>query len=129
MLTSATLSGQNSVNNVSRETEENTTNPQCQYTAKKSSTWVSDCVTFKEKIGCLVISTVIHEIKVRLHILRQGRQWRGIAPPPIFCQNRRCCITTCPPPPLCVEMGFTWTFHRNQDATVKLKSELISIKF
>ena len=30
---------------------------------------------------------------------------------------------------LCVEMGFTWTFPRNQDATVKLKSELISIKF
>ena len=33
------------------------------------------------------------------------------------------------PPPLCVEMGFTWTFHWNQDVTVKLKSELISIKF
>ena len=32
-------------------------------------------------------------------------------------------------PPLCVEMGFTWTFPRNQDATVKLKSELISIQF
>ena len=30
---------------------------------------------------------------------------------------------------LCVEMGFTWTFPRNQDAKVKLKSELISIKF
>ena len=30
---------------------------------------------------------------------------------------------------LCVEMGFTWTFPRNQDAIVKLKSELISIKF
>ena len=30
--------------------------------------------------------------------------------------------------PLCVEMGFNWTFPRNQDATVKLKSELISIK-
>ena len=30
---------------------------------------------------------------------------------------------------LCVEMGLTWTFPRNQDATVKLKSELISIKF
>ena len=31
---------------------------------------------------------------------------------------------------LCVEMGFTRTFPiRNQDATVKLKSELISIKF
>ena len=30
---------------------------------------------------------------------------------------------------LCVEMGFTWTFPRNQDATGKLKSELISIKF
>ena len=30
---------------------------------------------------------------------------------------------------LCVEMGFKWTFLRNQDATVKLKSELISIKF
>ena len=30
---------------------------------------------------------------------------------------------------LCVEMGFTWTFSRNQDAKVKLKSELISIKF
>ena len=30
---------------------------------------------------------------------------------------------------LCIEMGFTWTFPRNQDATVKLKSELISIKF
>ena len=30
---------------------------------------------------------------------------------------------------LCVEMGFTWTFpSRNQNATVKLKSELISIK-
>ena len=27
------------------------------------------------------------------------------------------------------EMGFTWTFPRNLDATVKLKSELISIKF
>ena len=33
------------------------------------------------------------------------------------------------PPPLCVEMGFTWTFHRNQDATVKLKTVPISIKF
>ena len=30
---------------------------------------------------------------------------------------------------LCVEMGFTWTFPRNQDATVKSKSELISIIF
>ena len=30
---------------------------------------------------------------------------------------------------LCVEMGFTRTFPRNQDATVKLKFELISIKF
>ena len=30
---------------------------------------------------------------------------------------------------LCVEMGFTWTWQRNQDATMKLKSELISIKF
>ena len=30
---------------------------------------------------------------------------------------------------LCVEMGFTWTFPRNEDATVKLKSELVSIKF
>ena len=30
---------------------------------------------------------------------------------------------------LSVEMGFTWTFPRNQDATVKLKPELISIKF
>ena len=30
---------------------------------------------------------------------------------------------------LCVEMGFTWTIPRNQDATVKLKTELISIKF
>ena len=27
------------------------------------------------------------------------------------------------------EWGFTRTFPRNQDATVKLKSELISIKF
>ena len=32
-------------------------------------------------------------------------------------------------PALCVEMDFTWTLLRNQDATVKLKSELISIKF
>jgi hypothetical protein len=30
---------------------------------------------------------------------------------------------------LCVEIGFMWTFPRNQDATVKLKSEFISIKF
>ena len=30
---------------------------------------------------------------------------------------------------LCVEMGFTWTPQRNQDATMKLKSELIFIKF
>ena len=30
---------------------------------------------------------------------------------------------------LCVEMGFAWTYPRNQDATVKLVSELISIKF
>ena len=30
---------------------------------------------------------------------------------------------------LCVEMGFTSTFPRYQDAKVKLKSELISIKF
>ena len=29
---------------------------------------------------------------------------------------------------LCVEMGFTWTFPRNQDASVKLKSDPISIK-
>ena len=29
----------------------------------------------------------------------------------------------------CVEMGFTRTFPGNQDVTVKLKSELISIKF
>ena len=34
-----------------------------------------------------------------------------------------------PSPILCAEMGFTWTFPRNQDATVKLKSELVSIKF
>ena len=34
-----------------------------------------------------------------------------------------------PPSPLCVEMGFTRTFSRNQDVTVKLKSELIFIKF
>ena len=34
-----------------------------------------------------------------------------------------------PPHTLCVEMGFTWTFPRNQDATVKLKSEFVSIKF
>ena len=34
-----------------------------------------------------------------------------------------------PQPPLCVEMGFTRTFPRNQDVKVKLKSELISIKF
>ena len=33
------------------------------------------------------------------------------------------------PPALCFEWGFTRTFPRNQDATVKLKSELISIKF
>ena len=32
-------------------------------------------------------------------------------------------------PSLCVEMDFTWTFPRNQDANMKLKSELISIKF
>ena len=31
--------------------------------------------------------------------------------------------------PLCVEMGLTWTFPRNQDAKVELKSELISVKF
>ena len=31
--------------------------------------------------------------------------------------------------PLCVEMVFSWTFPRNQDATVKLKFEFISIKF
>ena len=30
---------------------------------------------------------------------------------------------------LCVEMGFTWTFPRNQEGTVKLKSEIICIKF
>ena len=30
---------------------------------------------------------------------------------------------------LCVEMDFTWTFPRNLDATVKLKSEFISIIF
>ena len=30
---------------------------------------------------------------------------------------------------LCFEWSFTRTFPRNQDATVKLKSELISIKF
>ena len=30
---------------------------------------------------------------------------------------------------MCVEMGFTWTFPRNQDVTVKLKSELIFITF
>ena len=29
---------------------------------------------------------------------------------------------------LCVEMGFRWTFPGNQDSTVKIKSELISIK-
>ena len=33
------------------------------------------------------------------------------------------------PRALCVEMGFTGTFTKNQDATVKLKPELISIKF
>ena len=33
------------------------------------------------------------------------------------------------PPTLCVKMGFTWTFPRNQGAKVKLKSEPISIKF
>ena len=35
---------------------------------------------------------------------------------------------TSPPPPLCVERGFTCAFSRNHDATVNLKSELISIK-
>ena len=34
-----------------------------------------------------------------------------------------------PPPPLCFEWGFTRTFPRNQDATVTLKFEIISIKF
>ena len=36
-------------------------------------------------------------------------------------------ITNSPPPspPLCVEMGFTWTFPRNQDATLKLKAHLL----
>ena len=38
-------------------------------------------------------------------------------------------ITTCPPPPLCFEWGFTQTFPRNQDASVKSKAELISSKF
>ena len=33
------------------------------------------------------------------------------------------------PSALCVEIGFTRTFARNQDVTVKLKSELIFIKF
>ena len=32
-------------------------------------------------------------------------------------------------PSPCVEVGFTWTFPRNQDAKVKLKSELIPINF
>ena len=36
--------------------------------------------------------------------------------------------TSDPLPALCVEMGFTWTFSWDQDATVKLKSEIISIK-
>ena len=31
-------------------------------------------------------------------------------------------------PALCVEKGFTWTFPRIRDVTVKLKSELIFIK-
>ena len=30
-----------------------------------------------------------------------------------------------PPPSLCVEIGFTRTFPKNQDVSVKLKSELI----
>ena len=32
-------------------------------------------------------------------------------------------------PPLYIEMGFMWTFSKNQDAIVKLKSKLISINF
>ena len=39
-----------------------------------------------------------------------------------------CLESSSAPPPLCVEMGFTWTFSRNQDATVKLKSELIAVR-
>ena len=46
----------------------------------------------------------------------------------LFCQNLGARRTPFPPP-LCVEMGLTWTFPRNQDAKVKLKSELISVKF
>ena len=30
---------------------------------------------------------------------------------------------------LCVEIGLTWTSQKNQDATMKLRSELISNKF
>ena len=54
-------------------------------------------------------------------------------------QPKQMCVTGPPEPgfqgaqstpcSLCVEMGCTWKFPWNQDARVKLKSELISIKF
>ena len=50
----------------------------------------------------------------------------------IDCQitgGREVFIPHCERGALCVEMGFTWTFPRNQDATVKSKSDFISIKF
>ena len=43
---------------------------------------------------------------------------------PLHIMPRSCCIDT---PPLCVEIGFY--AERNQDAIMKLKSELIFIKF
>ena len=67
-----------------------------------------------------------------------GTGWaKGPSSPPhilaeqltLFKPGGRLCTTHYYSPPPCVEMGFTWTFTRNQDATVKLKSELISIKF
>ena len=47
----------------------------------------------------------------------------------IFLENLRVRWGPMMPEPGEVQMGFTRTFPRNQDATVKLKTELISIKF
>ena len=54
-----------------------------------------------------------HATKYRVRTIRQGRR------------NRENMLAIPPLPPLCVEMGFTRTFPRNQDETLKLKSKLI----
>ena len=83
----------------------------------------------------LVVNYKFCLVKAKCSKDGQGCRKRGLkAPPPHFLakqfilsqpggQIMPTTVLRAPPhPTLCVEMGFTWTFPRNQDAKVKLKS-------